>query len=79
MPKFIKDNYFQIIIGISGLVGMAYILHANVGTLLTTTSDHESRIRKLEIAGPVRDQAEHDLSDKVDGIAADVKTLLRRQ
>lgn len=75
---FVKKNAFQIIIGIVGLIGMAYVLNANVSTLIEDNKQLKSDVAELKTFKEVQLGENKNIKDTLTRIDRNVERLLRR-
>lgn len=78
MKDFFKKNTFQIVIGIIGLIGMTYVLRANVNTLIDDNRQLKADVADLKTFKQVQEVRYNYLIDKVDGMDKKLDRLLRR-
>ena len=75
---FVKKNAFQIVIGIVGLIGMAYVLNANVTTLIEDSRQLKVDVAELKTFKEVQLGENKNIREIVTRIDRNVERLLRR-
>lgn len=78
MKEFFRKNAFQIIIGICGLIGMAYVLNANVSSLVKDNEKNKADIAELKTKSALREQEGNYILQRLDGMDRKLDRLLRR-
>lgn len=79
MKEFFKKNAFQILIGVIGLIGMAYVLNANVKTLIEDNKSLKSDVIELKTFKAVQHGENIYIREKLDRIDRNLERLIRRQ